>query len=127
MISIIGVSLVSAVLYILVKRYSPEYSILVEAGAVVIVLWAAYPYLCDVIDFFGEYTGNANPDSNYLKTVIKALGTAILTQFAADICTDAGETALSSKVEFAGKLIIAAMTLPIAKALLELALKLINR
>lgn len=127
MISIIGVSLVSAVLYILVKRYSPEYSILVEAGAVVVILWTVYPYLRDVIDFFGEYTGNTNLDSDYLKTLVKALGTAILTQFASDICADAGETALSSKVEFAGKLIIIAMALPIAKALLELALKLINR
>lgn len=127
MISLIGVAVVSAVLFGLVKRYSPEYAILVETGAIVLVLWMAYPYLCDVIDFFWNNVGENGVSSDYLKIVIKSLGIAVLTQFAGDLCRDSGETALASKVEFAGKLIIAALAIPITKALLELALGMIQK
>lgn len=126
MIRIVGVSVISAVLFGIVKRYNPEYSVLIEIGAVVIIFWAAYPYICDIIDFFSEYTGVNEIDSDYLKIVIRALGTALLTQFSSDVCKDSGETALASKIEFAGKVIIAAMAVPIAKAILELAVGVIN-
>lgn len=127
MIKIIGVSIVSAVLYIVVKKYSPEYSILIEAAAILLILWSVYPYLCDIIDFFSEYSCSVSINAEYMKIVIKALGIAVLTQFAADICKDSGENALASKVEFAGKLLVTAMSLPIAKAILELAAGIINK
>lgn len=127
MISLIGTAVVATVLYGLVKHYSPEYAVLVETGAIVLLLWMAYPHLCDVIDFFWEYTGDIGITSDYLKIVIKSLGIAVLTQFAADLCRDAGESAMGSKVEFVGKLMIAALAIPLAKALLELALELIQK
>lgn len=127
MIKIIGVSVISAVLYVLIKKYSPEYSILIESASALIILWLVYPYICNILDFFSEYTENGNLNAEYLKIVVKSLGTAILTQFAADICKDSGESALASKVEFAGKLIIIVMSLPIARSILELAAELINK
>ena len=126
MISIVGIAVVSSVLFGVVKKFSPEYSILIETGAVVIILFLAYPYLCDIIDFFSEYTGVSGIDSDYLKIVIKSLGIALVIQFSADICRDSGETAMASKVEFAGKILIAAMSLPIAKALIGLAVGMIR-
>lgn len=127
MIALIGVAVVATVLYGLVKRYSPEYAVLVETGAIVLLLWMAYPRLCDVIDFFWAYAGSSGISSDYLKIVIKSLGIAVLTQFSADLCRDAGESALGAKVEFAGKLMIAVLAIPLAKALLELALGLIQK
>ena len=126
MMNIVGIAVVSSVLFGVVKKYSPEYGVLVEAGAVVIILWLAYPYLCDIIDFFSEYTGVSGIDSDYLKIVVKTLGTAMITQFSADVCRDSGETAMASKVEFAGKILIAAMALPVAKAIIELAVSMIR-
>lgn len=123
MISIIGIAIISAVLYTLVKKFSPEYSSLVEISAIVMVLLTAYPYLCDIVDFLAV----SEIDTGYIKLLLKTAGVAILTQFACDICADSGENALASKIEFAGKSVILALSLPTVKTLLEFAIGLINK
>ncbi|MBQ8209741.1 MAG: hypothetical protein IJZ35_04070 [Clostridia bacterium] len=126
MISIIGVSVISAVLYLVVKKYSPEYAVLIEIASIVLVVWTAYPYLCDVIDFYMEFSASGSIDGDYLKLILKVSGAALITQFSADICRDSGESALASKVEFAGKTLILALSLPLTQALLEFATGLIK-
>jgi stage III sporulation protein AD len=49
---------------------------------------------------------------------------AYLGEFAAVICQDAGEQAVAKKVEFAAKIIIAVLALPILVAILESLLQL---
>lgn len=126
MIAIVGVSVISAVVYILTKKYSPEYAILIEIAAVILILWTAYPYICDVIDFYMEFSAVGGIDSSYLQMLLKIMGVAILSQFSSDICKDSGESALASKIEFAGKTLILALSVPMAQALLEFAVGLIK-
>ena len=64
--------------------------------------------------------------NEYLGTVLKIVGIAVLTQFSSDICRDSGQTALAANVEFAGKLMIAVLSLPMAKTLLEVAVSVIK-
>ena len=58
--------------------------------------------------------------SLYSSVILKSLGIGILAQTTADICRDSGETAIASKVEFAAKIIILLLAIPILKTLLEL-------
>lgn len=51
--------------------------------------------------------------------MLKILGVAYLAEFASVICRDAGEQAVAQKVEFAAKVIIAVLALPILVAILE--------
>lgn len=122
MISIIGIALISAVLYGLIKKYSPEYAVFIEIGAIIIILLTVYPYICDVIDFFASYSS----ENDYASLLLKITGIAVLTQFASDICGDCGESALAAKIEFAGKSIILALSVPTVKTLLEFAIGLIK-
>lgn len=126
MIKLIGISLVSTSLYSVVKKYCPEYAILAEIGGVLLVLFFAYPYIKNVIDFYYEYTEFGGMSNNYIRIVIKTIGIAVLTQFSSDICRDSGQTALAGKIEFAGKLIMAVLALPIAQSLIEVAVSVIE-
>ena len=56
----------------------------------------------------------------YAVILFKALGICWLAQFAADSCRDAGESALASKVELAGKTAVLLTTLPLFSAVAEL-------
>ena len=56
-----------------------------------------------------------------LKDIIA--GIAILTEFAVSICNDSGETAIASKIDVGGKIIIVALSTPIIQALMETVLK----
>ena len=123
MIQLMGIALISAVLFVVIKKYSPEYMIFAELGSVLLVFLLLYPYIKDIIDFYYEYADYGGVDNSYLKIVLKSIGIALLTQFASDICRDSGQFALAGKIEFAGKLFIAVLALPVAKSLIEVALK----
>ena len=62
----------------------------------------------------------------YIEILFKTLGICFLTQFASDVCKDAGETALSSKIETAGKVIILIISLPLFERITSIALELIE-
>ena len=55
----------------------------------------------------------------YLNTLLKIMGIAYLAEFGSQICRDAGEGVIAGKVEFAGKLLILVMALPLLAAVLE--------
>ena len=64
--------------------------------------------------------------SGNIKTIFKTLGVCYITQIGRDVCNDCGETALGDKVDLAGKIIIAAMSLNIITQVLEMITELIK-
>ena len=57
---------------------------------------------------------------------MKTLGICFLTQFAVDSCKDAGESALASKVELAGKVTVVVMALPLFQSIASTAVSLVG-
>ena len=59
-------------------------------------------------------------DSDILKLSLKILGVGYSTEFITDIAEDMGNKIISSKILFAGKVVICVLTLPIIKRLFSL-------
>lgn len=55
------------------------------------------------------------------KALMKALGIGIVCQFTSELCKDAGEQVLASRVEFFGKVEIILLSVPLLQELLALA------
>lgn len=68
---------------------------------------------------------NANINIVYVETIMKIIGIAYIAEFAAQITKDAGQGAIASKIELAGKILILAMAIPILTVLIETILQLI--
>ena len=81
--------------------------------------------LGSIINLMKELSRRAEVNYFFMATVIKILGVAYLGEFAASICQDAGENAVAKKVEFAAKIIIAVLALPVMVAILESLLQLL--
>ncbi len=120
---IIGIGLVSTVIIIILRKQKPEIAVQasIVAGALIFMLLAAK--LSAVIELLEEYAGRADIKPAYFNTVLKITGIAYLTEFGAEICRDAGESAIASKIEMAGKVIIVAMAIPVITSLIDLTLK----
>ena len=56
---------------------------------------------------------------------MKILAIAYLASFASEICKDAGASTIGSKVEFAGKIMILSLAIPILMAVLDSILKIL--
>ncbi len=125
-VKIVAIAIVCALLCTVLKQYKPEYAIVVQLAASVFILLLVVSAMGDLINAVRELVNGSGIDTEYLTLLLKALGVAVLTQLAADACRDSGETALSNKVELAGKVTILMLCLPLVKAMIQLSAGLIK-
>lgn len=120
---IVSIGIISAVLALTLKKYSPQISIAISIIAGIIIFMIVVPKLKTVIDMLYAISQNINLDKIYIEIVLKIIAIAYIAEFGVQICKDAGETAIASKIEFVGKVLIMVVSAPVIIALMELILK----
>ena len=119
-VKLCGVSRVGLVAASVMKGLKNEMSGFISAVTGLILLGGSIAMLYPIISYMHEITKETG-FSVYIETVIKALGIAVISESAADLCRDAGESAIASKTEFAAKIMIIYLALPVIKNLISLA------
>ena len=122
-IKIIGIAFIAIIIIVILKQYRPEFAIYASIIAGVLILALASNTLSGIIDMIKSISNKTNINSEFLVILIKITGIAILTEFAVSICKDAGESAIASKVDVGGKIIIISMSIPIINALIDTVVK----
>lgn len=122
-IRIIGIGIISLILIIIIKQYRPEFAVYISliAGAIILIL--VLNKISGIINLLTNLASKTSINQDFLYLLIKITGIAFLTEFATSICKDCGESAIASKVDIGGKVIIIAMSIPIISSLLETILK----
>ncbi|QAT40051.1 stage III sporulation protein AD [Clostridium sp. JN-9] len=103
------------------QRNDLAVQISIVAGAMIFIFMLTK--ITVILEFIQKLAIDANIDAVYLTTVFKILGIAYLATFSSEICRDAGENSLASKVEFSGKILILVLAIPILMAVLQSILK----
>ena len=124
-IKIIGIGLISLIIIIIIKQYRPEFAIYISIIAGVLIITFSLDKLTGIINILTTLSNKTGLNSEYLGILLKITGIAILTEFAVSICNDAGESAIATKVDLGGKVIIISISIPIIVALLELIIKIL--
>ena len=124
-VKIIGVGLIALIIIIILKQYKPEFVIYVSLLAGAIILLVSLDKISGIISLLNNLSTKANVNNQFLTILLKITGIAFLTEFAVSICKDSGETAIASKIDLGGKVIIVGMSIPIISALLELMIKIL--
>ena len=124
-IKIIGIGLTSLILIIILKQYKPEFAIYVSLLAGALILALIFSKISGIIELINNLTNKISIHKEFVTLLVKITGIAILTEFAVSICKDSGETAIASKVDMGGKVIMVSMTIPIMAGLLETLLKIL--
>ena len=78
-----------------------------------------------VITVLEELADRSGIPSVYLKTMLKIIGIAYIAEFGSQIVRDAGQESIASKIEFAGKVLILVMAVPIISVIVETVLGLL--
>uniref|UniRef100_A0A942T4E1 Stage III sporulation protein AD n=1 Tax=Neobacillus citreus TaxID=2833578 RepID=A0A942T4E1_9BACI len=125
MIKIVGIALVATFLALIIKEQKPNIAFLL----IVFVGCSIFLFLVDkiyeIIHMLERLAINAKVNLVYVETILKIIGIAYIAEFAVQITKDAGQGAVASKIELAGKVIILAMAIPILTVLIETIIKLI--
>lgn len=126
-IKIAGVVLCEILAVAFIRQYKSEYTLLVQLCGIIVIFFMIFSQLKDLIVFFEGALDSAGIALDYIASLIKVLGIAVVTQFAVDLCKDNGETALAGQVEFAGKVIIMGVSLPILRGIAQLILGIVEK
>lgn len=124
-IKIIGIAFIAVIIIVILKQYRPEFAIYASIIAGVLILTLASGTLSGIINMINSISSKTNINSDFLVILIKITGIAILTEFAVSICKDSEESAIASKVDIGGKVIIISMSIPIINALIDTVVKIL--
>ena len=118
-VKVVSFALAALFIFVLLGERKKELAVLISIVAGAIIFLALIDKLSDIISFIGTIADKANIDTVYIGIVLKILAIAYLASFCSEICKDAGASSIASKVEFAGKILILALAIPILMAVLN--------
>lgn len=125
-VKIIGIAICAVVVIIIIKQYKPEFAVYISLIATALILCLLLDKISGIVNLLTNLASKMNGTSQeFLKILLKITGIAFLTEFAVNICKDAGENAISSKVDLGGKVIIVTLSIPIISSMLETVLKIL--
>ena len=124
-IKIIGIGLIALIIIVIIKQYRPEFAVFISIVAGILIITISLDKLVGIINILTTLSNKTNINSEYLGIILKITGIAILTEFAVSVCNDAGESAIATKIDLGGKIIIISISIPIIVALLELIIKIL--
>lgn len=109
----------------ILKQYKPEFVIYVSLLAGALILTLTFSKISGIIELLNNLADKISIHQEFITLLIKITGIAILTEFAVSICKDSGETAIASKIDMGGKVMMISMSIPIMAGLLETILKIL--
>ena len=116
---IVGVGIIGVFLSMTVRAYKPEIGVLTALSTAFLLVLFIIPKLSGIIDGVNSLAENAAIDSFYIKSAVKIIGIAYITEFSSELAKDANEALLSKKLELAGKITIIAMMMPVISSLIS--------
>ncbi|MDD3612772.1 MAG: stage III sporulation protein AD [Clostridiales bacterium] len=125
-IQIVIFGLVTTIIVVTVKQQRPDIALLISLAGGTVILIFVVSSLSVVIETISNLFNKSNMDSVYITTILKVIGIAYLADFGAQLCKDAGESAIAAKIELGGKILILLLAIPILTALMELILKILT-
>ncbi len=124
-LQIVGLGLIVAVFAVLLRENRREMALFLGLGFGILVFILVLGKIGAIFTVFRDLTRRAHVDELYLVTLLKIMGIAYIAEFGAQICRDAGEGTIASKIELAGKILIMILALPIFAAILEIIIRLL--
>lgn len=119
-LKISAIALAGVILAALLRSINKEISLYIILATSVIILISVLGRISEMFAFIESVYSKVTYGREFFPVIIKVLIIAYITDFTAQLCKDAGEGSIGSKVELAGKVIIFYTAMPILAAILEM-------
>lgn len=123
--AITGAAVAAAALSVILRQYNKEYGLYISLAVSVLIFAAVLSAFSPAVELVESLCKEAGTDKEYIAVLLKALAVCYITQLASDCCRDCGETAVAAKIDFAGKMAILLISVPLFKTILEIVKELI--
>ncbi len=117
--SVMALGIISAILAVTVRAYRPEYGMLLGIAAGLVIMLFVAEGIGDVVAEVKNIVDETGIDVGYFKIILKVTGVSYITQFGVETARDAGENAIASKLDAAGKAAVLLLTVPVVSGFIR--------
>lgn len=115
-----GVATVGLTALLILRAYKPEWAPFLRMAVTVVALGLTVALASTVLTYITDLAlATGALEGEEWSLLLKALGVAFLTETAASVCRDSGETGLATWVETAGKLEILLLSFPLIRTVMD--------
>ena len=120
MIKVAVIGVMGAVLALVLKEGKGSHALLIILASCLLLLGLSLTRIQAVIASVTEMSQTLGESKLYLTVLLKMIGIAYVAEFGSDLCRDAGAAAIAGQIEFFGKIMLLAVSMPIMQNLIDL-------
>ncbi len=120
MVRLTAVGATAAVLCAVLRKNTPELSLLLALAAGIWMLFLTADTLSQGLEVLRELTALTEAEDELLRPVVKVVALSLLTRITAEICRSAGEGGIAAFVETGGTVLALGVALPLIRAVIVL-------
>lgn len=118
-IKIVGVSIFAVIMIIILKNYRPEMALVLSIITGIGIMLYAISKMSSVINVLNDLVSKFGVNTDFLLIIIKVIGIAYIVEFGKNVCIDAGQSSIATKLEMVGKVVIVVLTIPLISSLVN--------
>ena len=127
LIAIIVLAFVGTIAAVFINESKmPVLGLMVVLACGCMIFLKLLPQITQIVQVFSQLADYAALNQVYLLTIFKVLGIAYISEFTAQVCRDAGQNALATKIEMAAKISVMILAIPIMMSVLESIIQILN-
>lgn len=119
-LKIAGLGLCAVILITIVKNHKPELGMPTAMACSLLLLYFLIDSMKYAVAYVAGIYDGLETGKTYLPIILKILAIAYITEFTTQLCKDAGESAIASKIELGGKIMIFCVAIPVFTSMLSL-------
>lgn len=117
-IKVVGFAIIASILVVVLKEQRKDIALILAIFSSIAIVFFAIGKISEIIELLDNLALKSGINKDYLMIIIKVTGIAYLVEFGKNVCIDAGQTSIATKLEMAGKVIIVSLSIPIITSLL---------
>ncbi len=124
--TVVGIAILTVVFTLVLKGIKPEYALIVQIVGLAVIAVTSLSGIYLLKQRIEQIFNTDIINSEIITFCFKLMGICYISNFASNLCKDAGQTALAVKLETFGKILIVLMTLPLIESIVETVVELIG-
>lgn len=115
---IAAIGIIAVILVVYLKSINQELAVITGIASSLLILTLSFSYIREFVVFFKDLANDGGIDNTAIKLTLKIIAISYLIEFSSGIAKDFGQNSLGEKIDFAGKMIMITLAVPLIKEML---------
>ena len=116
---IVAIGIISVILVVYLKTVNSEIAVIAGVASGLLIIILSLTYVKEFVSFFSELADKGGVDGSVLKLSLKIIAISYLVDFSSGVASDFGQASLGEKIQFAGKVIMITLAMPLISDMIQ--------